>query len=42
MQRIDGSEGHAKHKMDGDKKNRNPAKKGVEKIIKKSVMMVLG
>ena len=36
VQRIDGSEGHAKHKMDGNKKkNRNLAKKGVGKKKKK-------
>ena len=27
MQRIDGSEGHAKHKMDGDKKKQKSGKK---------------
>ena len=35
-------EGNRKQKMDGDEKKKNPAKKGVEKKMKKLVTMVRG
>ena len=36
------SEGNRKQEMDGEKKRRNPAKRGVGKKKKKSDMLVLG